>query len=224
MIGTIIRAFWFPIVVIVVTTISFWRSARRLKALSAVDKGIGESPASANPRSQRPVGPRIVVGLCAFGFLIFIQYAPRFALVHAATTDYAVVAIIAAALVAARLRLLEALRFSARPPLTRLATWFGMAAAGVSAVLLTANALLDSGPVRDFPTVVTSAHCYRRSYELTVRGAPALPVEAESMRVNVNPNVCGKVRDGDTVIVGIGPGYLGRPWVQPARAVQVARR
>jgi hypothetical protein len=42
-------------------------------------------------------------------------------------------------------------------------------------------------------------------------------VVAGTMRVSVYSDMCQAARAGDTVIVVIGPGYFGRPWIQAAR-------
>lgn len=183
-----------------------------------------KSAASGHTRPPRSVAARIIVAMCAFAFIVLIQYSPRLALVHAATMDYLLVAIVAGALVFAFVRLREGLGVSAGPPLSSLALWFVVAATGVSGVLLLANALLDRGPAREFTTVVASHHCGRRGSEITVRGAPALPVVAGTMGVNVRASMCRAARAGDTVVVLIGPGYFGRAWVQGARPVQTARQ
>ena len=226
MIATVIRQFWFPIVAVIAMVIYFARAARRLDSLEAVDeKVIDRKPAtSGHTRPPRSVPARIIVALCAFAFIILTQYSPRVALVHAAGADYFIVAIIAGAIAYGFVRLREGLGAKARPPLTSLALWFLMAAAGVSGVLLLANALLDPGPARQFTTVVAGEYCGRRSSEITVRGAPVLPVLASTMRVNVRRSMCHAARAGDTVVVVIGPGYFGRAWVQGARPVQTARQ
>jgi hypothetical protein len=141
--------------------------------------------------------------------------------VHAATTDYIIVAIVAGAIVFGNVRLRERLGASEKPPLASLALWFGVAAGGVSGILLLANALLDPGPARNFNTVVTDEHCGSKGSQLTVR-APGLPVVGGTMRVNVSHSVCRAAGDGSPMVVVIGPGYFGRAWVQEARPGKVA--
>jgi hypothetical protein len=174
-------------------------------------------------RPPRSVAARIIVGMCALAFLVLIQYSPRVALVHAAGADYLIVAVIAAAIAYGFVALREALGANARPPLTSLALWFVFSIAGVNGVLLLLNARLDPGPARDFTTVVASHHCGRRNSDITVSGAPALPVRAGTMQVNVGGSMCRATRAGDSIVVVIGPGYFGRPWVQAARPIQAAR-
>jgi hypothetical protein len=227
MIATVIQRFWLPIVVVIAMVIYAIRAARRLDSLDDRDKKVidRESAASGHTRPPRSVTARIIVGVSAFAFILLIQYSPRLALVHAANMDYLIVAIIAGAIVFARVRLREGLGVSPRPPLSSLALWFVVAAYGVSGVLLLANALLDRGPAREFTTVVAGEYCGRRSgSEITVRGAPALPVVAGTMDVNVRTSMCRAARAGDTVVVLIGPGYFGRAWVQGARPVQTAQQ
>jgi len=224
MIATIIRQFWLPIVAVIAMGIYFIRAARRLDSLDAIDEKVidREQPAASGTRPPRSVAARIIVAICAFAFLVLVQYSPRVALVHAVSTDYLIVAIIAGAIAYGFVRLRESLGANARPPLTSLALWFGFSVAGVNGVLLLANALLDPGPSREFTTVVASEQCGRRNSDITVRGAPALPVIAGTMQVNVGGSMCRTTRDGDTVVVVIGPGYFGRAWVQAARPVQTA--
>lgn len=193
-------------------------------AIKKTRRGDALTMTAAITRPPRSVAARIIVAMCAFAFIVLIQYSPRLALVHAVTMDYLLVAVIAGAMVFARLRLREGLGVSARPPLTSLALWFLVAAYGVSGILLLANALLDRGPAREFTTVVASHNCGRRGSEITVRGAPALPVVSGTMGVNVLRSMCRAAQAGDTVVVLIGPGYFGRAWVQGARSVQTARQ
>ena len=183
-----------------------------------------KSAASSHTRPPRSVPARIIIVMCSLAFIVLIQYSPRLALVHAASTDYLIVAIIAGAIAYGFVRLREGLGASATPPLSSLALWFVVAATGVSGVLLLANAALDPGPTREFTTVVASQYCGGRNPDITVRGAPALPVVAGTMWVSVRSRMCHAARAGDTVVVLIGPGYFGRAWVQGARPVQTARQ
>jgi hypothetical protein len=164
--------------------------------------------------------------MCGLGIIILIRYSPRLALVHATAMDYFAVAITAVAVVVALVGLRGGLGLglSATPSLRTLAFWFVVAAAGVNGVFLLANARLDRGPSREFTTLAASEHCGSRSSDIIVRGAPALPVAGGTMRVNVGRGTCRSTRDGDTIVVVIGPGYFGRAWVQDARRVQGASR
>lgn len=225
MIATFIRHFWFPIVAVIAMVIYIVRAARRLDSLKAADEEvIGREPAAPG-RTRRPqsFAARIIVGMGAFALLILFKYSPRVALVHVTGADYLIIAVIAAAIAYGFVRLREALGANARPPLMSLAIWFGFSAAGVNAVLLLANALLDPGPTREFTTVAASEHCGRRSSDITVSGAPVLPDMAGTMQVNVFGSMCRATRDGDTIVVVIGPGYFRRPWVQAARPLRGAR-
>ena len=174
-------------------------------------------------RPPRSFVARIIVGGFALALIILFRYSPRVALVHATGADYLIVAVIGATIAYGFVRMREALGANARPPLTSLIVWFGFSAAGVNSVLLLANALLDPGPTREFTTVAASEHCGRRSSDITVSGAPALPMMVGTMHVNVLGRMCRATRDGDTIVVVIGPGYFGRPWVQAARPLQTAR-
>jgi hypothetical protein len=164
--------------------------------------------------------------LATFGFalVVLVQSSWRWALVHVAATDYLIVASIAGVLVFARLRLRESFGFTARPPLITLAVWLVVAGGIVGCVLLLANAVLDPGPTREFTTLAASEHCGSRGSNITVRGAPMLPVAAATMEVDVRNGVCRATRDGDTIVMVIGPGYFGRPWFQDARRIQGARQ
>jgi hypothetical protein len=226
MIATVIRQFWLPIVAVIAMVIYGIWAGRRLDSLDDGDEKVidRKSPASGSTRPPRSVAARSIVGMCAFALIVLMQYSPRLALVHAATMDYLIVAILAGAIVFGFVRLREALGANGTPPLTSLAIWFAVSAGGVSGVLLLANALLDPGPGREFTTVVATHYCGRRRSEITVRGAPALPVVAGTMDVNVRHDMCRAARAGDTIVVVIGPGYFGRAWVQAARPVQTARQ
>jgi hypothetical protein len=224
MIATVIQRFWLPIVMVIAMGIYFIRAARRIDSLPDDDEKVvdREAAASDHPRPYRSAA-RNIVAVFSLAMLALMQYSPRVALVHAATMDYLIVATIAGAIVFAWVRVRDSLG-GERPPLTSLAVWFTVAAIGVTGVLLLANALLDRGPGREFTTVVATHYCGRRRSEITVRGAPVLPVVDGTMDVNVRGGMCRAARAGDTIVVVIGPGYFGRPWVQAARPVQTARQ
>jgi len=225
MIATVIRQFWFPIVAVIAMAIYFIRAARRLDSLYTVDEKVidHESAAPGSIRTPRSVAAGIIMVMFGLAIIASLQYSPRMALVHTTTMDYLLVAIVAGALVFAFVRLREGLGVSAGRPYQAV-TWFLVTATVVRGALLLANAFLDPGPAREFTTVVDSHHCGKRGSEITVRGAPTLPVMAGTMGVNVLYRVCRAARAGDTVIVLIGPGYFGRAWVHGARPVQTARQ
>ena len=225
MIATVVQRFWLPIVMVIAMVIYGIRAGRRLDSLKGADEEVIDRKSAASGRTRRPqsFAARLIVGMFAFALLLLFRYSPRVALVHATGADYLIVAVIGAAIAYGFVRLREVLGANARPPLTSLALWFGFSAAGVNGVLLLANALLDPGPAREFTTVAASEHCGRRSSDITVSGAPALPVMAGTMQVNVFGRMCRATRNGDTIVVVIGPGYFGRPWVQAARPLQAAR-
>jgi hypothetical protein len=225
MIATFIRHFWFPIVAVVAMVIYIARAVRRLDSLKAADEEVIHRESAASGRIRRPqsFAARIIVGMGAFALIALFRYSSRVALVHATGADYLIVAVIGATIAYGFVRVREALGANARPPLTSLAIWFGFSAAGVNCVLLLANALLDPGPTREFTTVAAREHCGRRSSDITVSGAPALPMMVGTMQVNVRGSMCRATRAGDTIVVVIGPGYFGRPWVQAARPLQAAR-
>jgi hypothetical protein len=176
---------------------------------------------SVNPiRAARSSFERTFLALFGFALVALVQSSWRWTLVHPATSDYLIVVSLAAVVVFARLRLREESGFSASAPLFTLAVWFVIAGGIVGCALLLANAVLDHGPAREFTTLAAGAHCSGRNPDITVRGAPSLPVAASTMRVNVFHPSCRATRDGDTIIVVVAPGYFGRPWIKDARRVQ----
>jgi hypothetical protein len=182
------------------------------------------STASGQTRPSQSVAVRIILVMCGLAVIVLIRYSPRLALVHAGAMDYLAVAITAVAVVFALVGLRGGLGLSATPSLRTLAFWFVVAAAGVNGVFLLANARLDPGPSREFTTLAASEHCGTRNSTIVVKGAPTLPAAGGTMRVNVGRGTCRSTRDGDTIVVVIGPGYFGRAWVQDARLVQGASR
>jgi hypothetical protein len=223
---TVIREFWFPIVLAVALlagVIYVLRAARRWDSLHADDEEVidPEIAPLENARVPRSGPARIIVATFSLAFLALILYSPRPALVHAAPMDYLIVAIVAGAIVFGFVRLDERLGANEKPPLTSLVLLFAFAAAGLSWILLVANALLDPGPPRNFNTVVADEHCGSKSSHLTV-SAPGLPVVGGTMRVNVSYSVCRAAGDGSPMVVVIGPGYFGRAWVQETRPGKVA--
>jgi hypothetical protein len=223
---TVIREFWFAIVLAVALlagVIYVLRAARRWDALHAGDEEVGnpEIAALEDARVPRSFAAQAIVVTVSLAGIALIRYSPRMALVHAVTTDYLIVAIVAAAIVFGNLRLRERLGASEKPPFTSLVLWFAFAAGGVSGILLLANALLDRGPARNFNTVVAAESCRSRHPQLTV-SAPGLPVAGGTMQVNVSYSVCRAAGDGSPMVVVIGPGYFGRAWVQETRPGKVA--
>jgi hypothetical protein len=171
-------------------------------------------------RASRPAFERTVLAVFGFALVVLVQSSWRWTLVHPVTSDYLIVVSIAAVAVFARLRLREEFGFSTKPPLGTLAVWFVMAGGVVGCAMLLANAVLDHGPAREFTTLAVGEHCSGRSPDITVRGAPTLPVRASTMRVNIFHPSCRATRDGDTIIVVVAPGYFGRAWIKDARRVQ----
>src|SRR4051812_132678 len=185
-------------------------------------------PASAAPGQTRPprsAAVQIIRGIGALALLILVQSSWQWALLHATGRDYLIVMIIAAVVVFAFVRVRNGLGLSA-PPLFTLAVWFVVATGGVGGVLLFANAYLDPGPAREITTLAAGEHCGGRSSDISVRGAPGAPAlpEGGTMRVGVGNRTCRAMRDGDTVLIVIRPGYFGRPWVQKARPIPGARQ
>jgi len=112
---------------------------------------------------------------------------------------------------------LSALVRMSRYPRAPFLSWDYGSQALTAALLLAAlvtlvNALPDRQPAREFPTLVRSGSCYRMSCELIVLGAPSLPVASTSITVR------SFLRDqyalpGDSILVSIRPGFLGRAWI-----------
>jgi hypothetical protein len=194
----------------------------------------GESAASGRPRLPGSAGAQTFLVLCCFAILSLDQSSWRWALVRVAGMDYLIVAIMAGVVFFTWVGLRKGFRFSAKASVGRLALLFVTlalcfvaTAGGIAAVLLAANAFFDPGPNREFTTLVASEPCGGASSGITVRGAPgaaALPMAVGTMRVTLRRGTCRSARDGDTVLVVIGPGYFRRPWIQDARLVQVARQ
>src|SRR3954469_13602338 len=136
-------------------------------------------------RPRRSAAASALVAAFGLALLVMVYSSWRWTLVHPETSDYLIVAGIAAVAVFARLRLREAFGFSARPPLRTLAVWFIVAAAIVDWVLLLANAVLDHGPAREFTTLAAGEYCGGRRPDIAVRGAPTLPAGVHTMRVNI---------------------------------------
>lgn len=218
--ATFLERYWFAIIAVSALAIYAWRSAQRSRSRAHVAAPVvdRESPSAGNTRAPPHFVTRIAAVVCLLAFIAVIKYRHQVALVQPVATDYLVVAIIGGVIGMMILRRRETLPVSARSLVGTLA-FGGMVAgaAGAAAVLLLANALLDPGPPREYSTVVATQHCASRISVIAVRGAPALPIVADTMRVNVRSSVCRALRSGDSVVVVIGPGLFGRPWIQAAR-------
>jgi hypothetical protein len=227
MIATFIQQYWFGILLVCAVLIYTWYVVGRARELSAVEEPeIDRELTVARDRFRRqPAAMRIAVGVGAFALIVATRYSSRVALVQTAARDYLVVAIIGGVIGFLIVRRLEALRGRARPDLGVVAVGMIVAAGATASVLLLANALLDAGPAREFTTVAATPHCGGRISDIEVRGAPVLPVEADTtLRVNVGSDVCRSARAGDTVIVVIRPGFFGRRWIQRARLTRPGSR
>jgi hypothetical protein len=226
MIANIILHFWFPIIFVSVMVISIWRGARRLQSSAAVDEPVTDPHATtAITRLARSVPMRIASVVFALTLIGVNLGRWRVQLVERTTRDYVLLALITVTVGALIVFGREGLSARARSNLGYL-TIVGMVVAWTmtDGVLLFANALLDSGPPREIAVVVAARFCSGRSAAvITVRGAPALPVESDSMRISVGGDVCSTVRAGDTVVVVTRPGFFRRPWIQAVR-VPVARQ
>jgi hypothetical protein len=184
------------------------------------------SAASGQTRPPRSAAAGALLAVFGFAGVSLMLSSWRWALVQAAGKDYLIVTIIAAVVVFACVRLRQALGLSAKPQLRALALWFVFTAGVVGDVLLFANAVLDPEPTREFTTIAAGEYCGGRTSDIAVRGAPgapALPV-AGTIRVKVGGRSCRAMRDGDTVVVVIGRGYFGRPWVHEVRPVPGTRQ
>jgi uncharacterized protein len=84
----------------------------------------------------------------------------------------------------------------------------------LAALLPIVNAVLDTSPPRDFATILRSRSCHRWSCQLTLVGAPQLPVRADSMTITEDYSLFAhRPQEGDTVLLVVKPGYLGRSWI-----------
>jgi len=72
------------------------------------------------------------------------------------------------------------------------------------------NAGLDHGVSRNYAAVIERVGCVKGGGTWWLVGAPSLPTA--SNRMSIVGADCGRF-EGDTVIVEVRPGFLGRPWV-----------
>jgi len=218
--ATFISQYWFAIVAIGGLAIWMWRAAGRRRSVSGVDKHAIGNESSTVVETRRPAGlaARVVGVFVLLGIPLVMQFAEHVALVQVGFVDYLIVALIGGVAAFLIVRSREALPAEARAAMgivTIAGTALGATLGG--AALLLVNALLDPGPARAFDTVVATQHCVGRTPIIAVRGAPALPVLADTLRVHVPGVVCRAARAGDTVVVVIGRGFFNRPWIQSAR-------
>ena len=79
------------------------------------------------------------------------------------------------------------------------------------AVFFAFNAALDRGASRSFVGIIERVGCSSRGASTWwLRGAPSLPTEDN--RMSITGAGCGQF-EGDSVIVEVRPGRLGRPWI-----------
>ncbi len=143
-------------------------------------------------------------------FLVWLYSSENFQFVDSHPWDVLVVAL-------GGLGLSALVRMS-RHPRAPFLSWDYGSQALTAALLLAAlvpllNALPDRQPARQFPTLVKSGSCYRGGCEWIVSGAPSLPAASTSITVR-----SFLVRDqyatpGDSILVSIRPGFIGRAWI-----------
>jgi hypothetical protein len=81
-----------------------------------------------------------------------------------------------------------------------------------AALFPTLNALLDHHSAMPFSTVVADSRCHRGSCSWVLRGAPVLPVAGTSMTVD-HYDGFRRPTPGDSLMLQIKPGFLGRRWI-----------
>ena len=226
---SILIDYWWAILGIGGLLIYTWRAARRasrdLIATSAPADGSGPSGpdhiATRDRDSRSSALPLILLVVVTF---LLRDVSHAFNLVREETRDYILPVLIGSALAVAFARRQVHPDFGPDPrvqqPIPRatflravLGLVVGTLLAG--ALLRIANGFLDRGSLRNFAAVVTARHCTARySHSLTLRGAPLLPVDDNTVELQG----CGKTRVGDTVFLVVRPGFLGRPWIASYRA------
>jgi hypothetical protein len=77
------------------------------------------------------------------------------------------------------------------------------------AVLLAVNAVLDDGSPIGFVGVVARTSVFHGRTIWTVVGAPVVPTTNDTL---ILPDR-GQANEGDTIVVEVRPGFLGRPWI-----------
>ncbi len=178
------------------------------------------------PKRSNLAATAFVVGYLGAAWLVYFLWY-RFQFVESRSSDYVVLAVVAFGIPIlglarqAQKEQVTVPQFITRAPARRM--FFGgvvLTALLGGALIRTINALLDPHSGQTFPTVITQASCGRAA-SLSLRGAPSLPTTNNAMTLNlfVVSTTCEDAHLGDTVLVRIKPGLLGRSWIA---AYQVA--
>jgi hypothetical protein len=91
--------------------------------------------------------------------------------------------------------------------------WRSSLFAGVTPAL---NGALDRHAPRVFTTIVSSKSCYRSTYTWRLSGVHGLPVETPTMTLQAFGTL--DASPGDTLFLGIKPGFFGRLWIASRNA------
>jgi hypothetical protein len=93
----------------------------------------------------------------------------------------------------------------------------------LTSLLLIANASFDRNTPTGAVTTLKTRTCWRYSCQLTLVGAPALPVQSATVTIEDNFSRFGGPQEGDTVFLSIKPGFLKRPWISSSSFHRVNR-
>jgi hypothetical protein len=161
-------------------------------------------------QQQKRITVLIVILLAGWG-LYFVWY--RFQLVRMHALDYAALFLLAS--VGATCATVW--RTTVKPGLF-LFLPVGLLAGSVGgASLLLLNALLDRGTATAMPTTVVRAGCLTfRAFSYYWLAAPQQQLAEGPFRLLQFPQ-CGRVQEGDSVILQVKPGFFGRPWIASYR-------
>ena len=171
--------------------------------------------------STKLVVTAVTVGLISGAWLV-LYFWVHFQLVESQTVDY--VLLLAVGLGFPFLAWLAWIQRQDPPFWSSLANWSAwktFATIGVFTTLIAGgviraiNAEFDYHPAETFHTTTTHVYCGRAA-NLDLRGAPLLPTTTNTMTLDLfvfGDLDCNSTRLGDTVLVDIRRGLLGRPWV-----------
>jgi hypothetical protein len=158
--------------------------------------------------------------LAALGVWVFVD--DRFQTLSTRPSD--VVVIGAVAILLTLLWQVRAKRLQTRDLLTwNFVVWICASAAGLTALLLIANASFDRSPSITFATILSRRMCGRSSCQLRLVGAPSLPLQSASVTMRDNFSILNEPQVGDTVFLSVKSGFLNRAWVSSTTFHRVDR-
>jgi hypothetical protein len=168
------------------------------------------------------------VGVLFAPFLLLILFETQYQLVRPQVADLLAISVVALAVpISRRIRRRKADRPGSASGVGGTigsavgeAIWIGCSA---TVFLMLLNGVLDRGGATRYVGVVSDRYWTRGGCHWDVRGAPDLPAGYSTITVDLSGRHCRQADKGDSVLVNVMPGFLGRAWILSAHPLSSRR-